>query len=148
MISLNEYLLSNKNKSSNDPLEHVKFEFDVDDEAKDIFDPNDDDQVVKFKDNFLGLSDRAYEFLKTIQLKIRVRQHGQLHDDYSFYVRFNQLDEYYEKWEFNKVKNKFEKPESNCRQYYGHEWYKKDSVMKDIIGQMVERGIYDLQLKR
>ena len=148
MKTLFEYLLSNKSKNINDPLEHVKFEFDIDDEAKDIFDPNDDDQVVKFKDNFLGLSDKAYEFLKTIQLKIRVRPHSQLRDDYSFYVRFNQLDEYYEKWEFNKVKNKFVKPESNCRQYYGYEWHRKDSMMKDVIGHMVYSGIYDLGLKR
>lgn len=147
MKTILEYLIG-KNKTIDDPLKNIKFEFVIDDEAKDIFDPDNNEQVMNFKDNFLDLSDNAYKFLNTIQLKIRVKPKNQLRDIYSFYVRFNQLDEYYEKWEFNKKNNKFEKPESNCHQYYGHEWYKRDSAMKSIIEKMIERGIYDLQLKR
>lgn len=147
MKTILEYLIG-KNKTIDDPLKNIKFEFVIDDEAKDIFDPDNSEQVMNFKDKFLDLSDNAYKFLNTIQLKIRVKPKNQLRDNYSFYVRFNQLDEYYEKWEFNKKNNKFEKPESNCHQYYGREWYKKDSAMKSIIGNMIERGIYDLQLKR
>ena len=147
MKTILEYLIG-KNKTANDPLKNIKFEFDIDDEAKDIFDPDNNEQVMNFKDKFLDLSDNAYKFLNTIKLKIRVKPKNQLRDNYSFYVRFNQLDEYYEKWEFNKKNNKFEKPESNCHQYYGREWYKRDSAIKSIIENMIERGIYDLQLKR
>lgn len=144
MKTIFEYLLGNKNKKVDDPLEHVNFYIYADNEAKDIINPEDNNQIAEFKEQFLNLSKENLAKLEKVKFKIFVSKFTELRDKYKFSLQVNS-DEFYETWTFNKVKNKFEKPESNCHPYYGKEWIRRTSAKKSIIDRLVETAIWKLK---
>ena len=135
MKTISEYLIG-KNKSIDDPLKNIKFEFDIDDEAKDIFDSNDADDVNTFKEYFLQYSDDDFKKIKKVKFVLRVSKVSEKLDKYRFYLRIN-TDEFYEIWVFDKPKNKFIKPISNLRSFYGKEWYRRNDAKTEIIYSML-----------
>lgn len=143
-----EFLLDRNNSKTNDGFENIDFKFEIDDEAKDIFDPDDPSQLIEFKENFSDLSENAFKLLKSIKLTIWRKEDTKQYDEYSFYLNFNKMDEFWEMWKFNKIKNRFEKPSSNCRRFYGREWYKRDSARKSIIQEMIEEAKWKLDLNK
>ena len=132
MKRIDEYLLG-KNKNTEDPLGHIKFELDIDNDATDIFDPNDPNTVAEFKEKFLEISPENLKKIQTIKLIIKVNFSPKPDVyKYSFYLCVNS-DEFFERWMYYAKENKFKNPESNFQCYYGYEKYRRTDIKKHLI---------------
>lgn len=135
MKTIFEYLLG-KNNNAKDPLGHIKFEFTIDDGATDIFDPNDQNTVAEFKEQFLEISPENLKKIQTIKLIIMIKMIDFNIKPYAYKYRFYlyvNSDEYFERWTYYAKENKFKDPESNFRRYYGNEKYRRTDVKQHII---------------